>query len=169
MQSAKTYMVLLEALGWLVIGAIVGALLLRYATPQDAGYVSRVEGTSANWTKQTELLHVVADSLTWFGYIVVGVAIARLHPIMARIRADWITVSLIVFVFSTLAGAHLVEAMTMPHPSYWESGWFKLIASMIGLFGAGFIAHELDYASRLVRRDRLLLQKLQQQYQQKGT
>lgn len=155
--------ILKSLLSGLMISFAVSVLVAFAFWQLDAGtYADRWSGKCNGWTKPVAIQHVLSDFVMWVVYIVIAVSIAKLHPIMDRVRSSKVTVPLIVGVFASCGVTHLLDAYSTFHPAYSTTGYIKLAAAFIGAFGAVLIAHDLNVASRMVMEDREILRKLGQ-------
>ena len=152
-----------EGLAWSIAGILALMALLLCDLSTDSGlfrdnFARRADGGCSGWTPDVLALHLIGDLLTWTAYILIAVAMVRLHPIMRRVPSSRITVPLIVLIFSTCGATHLFHAFAAFRPVYVATGTFKLFAGLVGTVGACFIAHNLVTAFALVTLERERLQ-----------
>ena len=166
--TTRVLRAVLEGIFWSVAGAVVLWLCVPVA-PVAGGlfsnaFASRWNGGCNGWTKPLATLHVVGDLLTWTAYVTIAIVVMRLHPILRRVRSAKATVTLIVLVFTSCGATHLIDAYATFNPIYVAFGWFKMIAAVIGLTGACFIAHDLVVAFDKVEVDRRRLAELEEKF-----
>lgn len=122
----------------------------------------RWDGGCLGWTRSLASLHVVGDILMWSAYVIIAVVVARLHPIITRVRYSSITVPMISLVFVSCGASHLFDAYATFKPIYFAFGSYKILAGCIGIAGAVFIAHNLVTAFDIVHRDMARLKELEE-------
>ena len=161
-------LVMLESLAWAGLGVFLLWLTLPsdYLTHSpDPQFSRRWDGGCLGWTQRLALMHVTGDLLTWWRYVLIAIAVRRLHPTIHRIKSSWITVHVITLIFVTCGGTHLLEAYATFYPAYRATGAFKMVAAGIGITGAIMVAHNLIAVFDLVLRDRQRLQDLETKFQ----
>lgn len=150
---------LVEAMIWsTVCGAVAIAFVLL---TDDPPFASRWTGACTGWTKPLAMQHAAADLSMFLAYMTIAIAIARLHPVMNRVRDSPTTVILTTIVFMSCAATHLADAITTFSPHYVAAGVLKAIAAMIAIVGCVFIAVDLRVARQIVRSDRQRLEDLE--------
>ena len=156
----------MEGIFWATLGAGLLSLTLIDRTSVDEGvfrnnFARRWDGECGGWTRGLATFHIATNLGIWLAYVVIAVAIARLHPIIHRIASAWITVSLIVSVFVTCGATHLLAAYVVINPIFVFDAWFRLLTGGIGLAGALFISHNLVTAFDAIAREKKRLQEFE--------
>ena len=156
---------------WLGIAAAWWSLPAGFLEPGGGGpysFARRWDGTCGGWDHSLVLLHTVGNVLTFWAYVILCMAVVRLHPIMRRIPSSKITVPAVSLVFLSCGMTHALAAYTNFNPIYVFDGWFRLAAGIIGIAGAVFVCHNLICAFGMVVKDRKRLAELERRLSPEG-